>query len=207
MSETKQHKLPIAIPVLERNGYKQALEVTHFGKRSTKRAGQPFLTFMIKPPTLVEIEGKKFLTDIDSLLCAGLTDTIKIANDSIRRMFSVMWDDCIDSTTGKFNEPKYLSDAQTFTEGAESLADLEEQIEQNADKVALMLDDPAFGSPEDRNVPTLLEQSRALSAANKVLKEKAAVRAAIYAERLAKRKETEAKEEAEKEEKAEEVAA
>lgn len=205
MSTDDKNKLPIAVPVIERNEIKKSFSTFKFGKRSKDRAEQPFVAPDISEPrveTFKREDGSevKALTGIDDLLWVGVHDAMLMLKGVIRRTFMDLWIEAIDED-GKFNESLFLARAAIFTEGAESLSDIYDRIDELQDQQQAIIANPLFGSSEDTNEPKLTEQIKLLGAEIKPLKERAAAREAVYAERAAKAKATKEakKEEAPKE--------
>ena len=204
MSETNkvEQKLPIEIPTISRNDISKTLSVLKYGNRSETRKGQPFLAAVIKAPVVVEIEGVKYLKDIDDLLWLGVSEGIAILNSAVRRISMDIWESCIDSDTGKFDSGKFLAEYATLTEGAEGLKDMYDRKDELTERILTMIDDPAYGAADDSNTPPLKEQAVSLKAELKQLNERIVAREAEFAARAAKRKDRQDKAEksAEKEE-------
>ena len=173
-------------PVVIRNDASMTLVDQVFGKRSPE-VGRHFWA-----PVATKENFQSFVTWF------GIEDLLAGLNVIGRRIFADIILDHLKENDGVIDEAALMEEYANFTAGRESLADIEDQLDDLQDKAREIFNDPALqfndaGQPVGEKALALTQSIRAINAQISPLKEKKVEIEAEYARRAALRKVTKEK--------------
>jgi hypothetical protein len=176
-----EHKTPHSkVPVIERNGVDKTLSLDVFSKKSD-HAGKAYYR-----PVFAET------TSAEDIQWAGLSWILAIANKASGLIFRDLFIEAHDKDTGAFNEQKWLDEAKEFTEGVQTLSDIEDAIEELSAQQSALAQDPDFNLEEGESVSPrageIMAQMKEISGKLRPLRAEKAKIKEKYAQRLAAKK-------------------
>lgn len=168
-------------PPLSRNGVIKELVAEPFSKKSTKFQGRHFFIPKFSQATAE-----------DDIKWMGEDFVFATLNKSVRLIFMGIFVDAIDEETGVFDEKQYLEEIQEFTEGAQTLSDIEEQIEDLSARQSTLAADPDFDFVQGEEVSArtveIMAEMKIITAKLKPLRAEKGKIKEKYAKRVALKK-------------------